>query len=537
MRGVGIRAAVVLSLAAGMFATVSTPGWAQLSAVGPKTLPAKVSDVAYDRARDVYLAVGSTTSDLRGVFLSPAGDPVSSPFIIDSAQAYLARVAYSEDLDSGSGGFIIVWNSQNRSANLYAQLVRYPGQLLGSRVTIVSGEDWVKGDVAYSPADRVFLVGLGSLHWSSGRILRLDLAAQPLGSVAPLHTAPISDGCYFAEFFLNCLEVSVTWNPIAREFGVLYNKDFRKEFARVRGDGTIVSQTPLGIRYDSGALAANGVTGNYVAVGGGEVVEIDSSGNLIGRSGLPLTVDFYNGFSMRMAYSPMTGTFLFVSSASPCCGQTVALELNQHGVPLSSTILSGIWFDPRVASRTVSPDWLVAGGVFPSIGTEFLISSAPRSGGSDARLAGCLINDPFVAIGGGICLNGGWQPKSLFSNGGCRLPDPFASIGGGTCVNGGWLPPSILSPTPTPTPTPNPTGCTSPSPGENWVCLNGGWLPPGHPLLSGSPSPAPPPSSSCTIPDPFVSIGGGVCINGGWIPREFRIGNLELGIQFLIPNS
>ena len=43
-------------------------------------------------------------------------------------------------------------------------------------------------------------------------------------------------------------------------------------------------------------------------------------------------------------------------------------------------------------------------------------------------------------------MNGGWLPPGLTPPptqpvpGGCTTPDPFVSIGGGICVNGGWKP-------------------------------------------------------------------------------------------------
>jgi hypothetical protein len=117
--------------------------------------------------------------------------------------------------------------------------------------------------------------------------------------------------------------------------------------------------------------------------------------------------------------------------------------------------------------------------------------------------------------------------------GSCTTPDPFVSIGGGVCINGGWVPAGaggFTSPVPAPpsgggSSTPSSSGCLTSMPAPGWVCVNGGWLPANHPLASGvtSTTTPPPPSgnrtATCTIPDPFTSIGGGVCINGGWRPR------------------
>ena len=132
-----------------------------------------------------------------------------------------------------------------------------------------------------------------------------------------------------------------------------------------------------------------------------------------------------------------------------------------------------------VASHPTAAEWIVAAG--PDINT--VLGTRTRFGGSDQTLAGCVTVDPFTALGGGTCYNGGWLPPGIpvpapptIVPGGCVAPDPFVILGGGTCVNGGWLPPGI-------------------------------------------PPPPPPVPGGCTTPDPFVAIGGGVCFNGGWRPR------------------
>ena len=183
-------------------------------------------------------------------------------------------------------------------------------------------------------------------------------------------------------------------------------------------------------------------------------------------------------------------------------------------------------------------------------------------GASGVTYSGCLTSDPFVALGGGTCVNGGWLPPSGTGTSpapapapvtqptatqGCTTADPFAGMGGGTCYNGGWLPPGMTPPggstAPAPAPPPSqppapppPTstqGCTTPDPFAGMgggTCYNGGWLPPGMTPPGGSTAPAPAPPSSqpaappptstqgCTTPDPFAGMGGGTCWNGGWLP-------------------
>jgi glucose/arabinose dehydrogenase len=128
-----------------------------------------------------------------------------------------------------------------------------------------------------------------------------------------------------------------------------------------------------------------------------------------------------------------------------------------------------------------------------------------------------------------VNFSGSVHRLSLALAGGCATPDPFVALGGGTCVNGGWLPPGIAPPSggtspPPPPPPPPATGCATPDPFAalgGGTCVNGGWLPPGIAPPSGgtSPPPSPPPApTGCATPDPFVALGGGTCVNGGWLP-------------------
>ena len=183
--------------------------------------------------------------------------------------------------------------------------------------------------------------------------------------------------------------------------------------------------------------------------------------------------------------------------------------------------------------------------------------SAPNGGETPAPPpvvypGGCTTPDPFTAMGGGTCLNGGWFPPAIPSlingqtppanspaptpsAGGCLTADPFVAIGGGTCVNGGWLPRNVATPPAPQAPaapappapaTPVAGGCTTSDPFValgGGTCLNGGWFPPGMLPAPGNVVVSPPPASApggCRTPDPFLGITGlhGVCSNGGWYP-------------------
>jgi len=62
---------------------------------------------------------------------------------------------------------------------------------------------------------------------------------------------------------------------------------------------------------------------------------------------------------------------------------------------------------------------------------------APTSAPTTATCAGSI--GPGIAPPSG----GSGQPPAPPVPTGCATPDPFVALGGGTCVNGGWLPPGI----------------------------------------------------------------------------------------------
>ncbi len=198
-------------------------------------------------------------------------------------------------------------------------------------------------------------------------------------------------------------------------------------------------------------------------------------------------------------------------------GEATAGDLREHTADLGAAASSPSSFGVDAAGEIYVVNY--------QAGTVFRIGSAPTT---------CATPDPFVALGGGTCVNGGWLPPGMTSNppapspGGCATPDPFVALGGGTCVNGGWLPPGI-APGSSPPPAPTPGGCATPDPFValgGGTCVNGGWLPPG--IAPGSSPPAPPPAPTpggCATPDPFVALGGGTCVNGGWLPPGIAPGS------------
>jgi hypothetical protein len=114
-----------------------------------------------------------------------------------------------------------------------------------------------------------------------------------------------------------------------------------------------------------------------------------------------------------------------------------------------------------IAVNSHTGEYTVLWGIF---GAEISPSGRVISRGSPTPTptptptpGGCTTPDPFVALGGGTCVNGGWfppgmgapappsTPPSTPAPGGCLTPDPFVALGGGRCINGGWYPPGMGS--------------------------------------------------------------------------------------------
>lgn len=288
-------------------------------------------------------------------------------------------------------------------------------------------------------------------------------------------------------------------------------------------------------------------------------------------------VDAGNTTSLTLPTLP-NGTYYFVVQAYSSDGYTSNYS-NQLVVTVGSTapVIPSAPIPQPGGCSTPDPFLTLGGGMCHSGAwlppgmlppTTSSPAPAPSTPAPPPSASGCKTPDPFVTIGGGVCINGGWVPAGMVApkpstpapapvppkstspsapagGGACTTPDPFVTIGGGACVNGGWVPAAMVSspsgpapkpPTqtaPAPSAPPPASGggaCTIPDPFATiggGTCYNGGWLPPGMAVPGGGTTappvpapkpPAPPTLTGCITPDPFVSLGGGTCYGGAWLP-------------------
>ena len=468
------RMAFVVAIAAAVITHAPSPAFAQLFEIaravpiaGGATVLA--ADIAYDPVHDRYLVIseGPIGGALRivGHFTDRTGRVVAGPFDI-APHGWLHRVAYSPDVSDGiggRGGFVVITGDLLAIAGeLNAQIVSYPGRLVGSATMIFSAPPnsaTFKVDIAYSPTARRFLVAVGVYQPTSRftatasipvRAIMLDLEAMPISDV-PISPDP-NPAPSFHEFYYRRNEIRAVWNPASDDFGVLFTYDNQRTLARVRSDGTVRGRTPLQLNELFGDLEVNTQTGHYLAIGGSnnltfgltrviEGVEVSADGSTLARGAIvgDVCIESSCNQSTVIWYSPIVGTFLLVAASEPIVR---FVELNQHGVALSSMSESRAPLS-FVAAHPTANEW--------SLG-DLILGSHSLFGGSDSTLVGCINGDPFTSLGGGVCVGRAWVPRGhplappvyvpipIPGPGACTTLDPFTSLGGGVCVSGGWVP-------------------------------------------------------------------------------------------------
>jgi hypothetical protein len=505
------------------------------------------ADTAYDPANDVYLVV-TGSGPVLGVFVNAMNQPVTGAFTIydgGSGFGHFPRARYSPQAPNGiggAGGFLVVWNNGNGTGNnsIRGRVVAYAAGAPRVVTGIQTFSNPPQGSalmenrpvLAYSPTSQRYLIA-----WTTEPVPRVTAGYAIQGRFADAAGTPLG-GLLVFELALS-RDPALTWNAATDEFG-LGNTGFNgtpyAQFRRVRPfDGATFAKSTFGFApgtYATGidVNSANQFVLTWGLAPGTRSAVFDANGTmLVGPTPVGSTIG--GDLSMGLAYNPVSGTFLAVSSSWTSM-DIAAVEINPWGTPRTavtevtsggSLAPSGSYY-PLVTARTAANHWnVVHSRGYLSARNQIVASGGPTvtPTGPAPAPGGCATADPFLAIGGGSCVNGGWVPRGVAPapppppppppppSAGCTMPDPFVAIGGGTCVNGGWIPRGA-APAPVPVPVPTPplsSGCSTPDPFASiggGTCVNGGWVPT---------------VSLCATPDPFVSIGGGICVNHGWIPR------------------
>jgi hypothetical protein len=504
----------------------AAPAAAQLARIGISVgelepgLTMRGTDTAYDPVNDVFLLL-TGNGPILGIFINSAGIPITAPFTIMDGSlgwGHFPRAEYSPHIP----GFLVTWHHSVGKLNYVfgrTVSVNQPGSLL-SGIQQISGDDqngswWETGPaMAYSRTSGVFLVAWRTLAFGIlGRLV--NNSGVPISGILFLEN-PAGGG--------GLRDPSLTWNAATNEFGLAYTgfggSGAFAALDRVSASGIALSRVQFGFSAGTFATAVdvNTWTSNYVVSWsihpGTMTATLNASGNLLATNFV--TGSLGHDQSLGMAFNNATGTFLAVGSDSFSL-EIAGVEMAGTGQPssIAQVISNGARvgsFYPLPSHRTGTSVWsVVYSRDFRGATNQFITTSSTGGGSPIGGSAG--------GGGGGTTTPPPPPPPPAT---GCSTPDPFVAIGGGICSNGGWMPkgsapaPPPPAPPPPPPPPPPTSSCLTISPGAGWVCVNGGWLPPTFPGVT----PPPPPSGGCTTPDPFASIGGGICTNGGWSPRS-----------------
>ena len=378
-----------------------------------------------------------------GAFADGAGTAITPAFTIVSSAtpAYFPRAEYSPHVANGAtglGGFLVTWHQTvGTQKHVFARVVSYvgPSWFLTTPRQISDNSQGSSQDpgpaVAYSPTSRRFLVA-----WKTpqaglrGRFV--DTGGNPIGSSMEFEAA----GSGYP---------SLAWNAATDEFGLAAagfnsNSEFTT-FRRIRAsNGAISTRDSFGFSpmVRATAVDVNSITNDYVLVWG---LGPGTMSATFDQFGTRLTTNYVTdrlGFdnSLGLAFNETTGTFLVVGADRDSL-DVGAVELRGDGAPNSrvEVITAGATvgsYHPRAAARTGSNRWLATYSLDLRSNAAQAVVSSSLGGGSNSPTApspspiACVGGDPFVAMGGGTCCNGGWLPPGMVCStvgGTHHLPD------------------------------------------------------------------------------------------------------------------
>src|SRR5687767_6175968 len=257
--------AAIAAVTAAVFAPL--PAAAQLSAgqisqlvasANFSTSPVKGTDVAWDPVNNVYLVVASCYNQcpygqVYGIFANTNGNAVGAPFSIKGGgNGHFPRARYSQHVNGGNGGFLVVWHEESGGGNLLrTRVVAYSG---GSGVT-VGAENTINGTaygwlesaaaVAYSPVSQRFLVAWRVYPSVPGIQIHarlVDINAAPVGGLIKLSAGFGRDP-------------GVTWNSTTNEFGVSFGNENGAGTAGFMGFAVVNPNTGSFVRNSFPAIA------------------------------------------------------------------------------------------------------------------------------------------------------------------------------------------------------------------------------------------------------------------------------------------
>jgi hypothetical protein len=422
-------------LAAGLFALLPSTVDANASRVGnsfnvsPGAPGSLRTDVAYDPANDVYLAVsgGLYPNPVYGRFVKGDGTPLGSIFRVpeSAAASQMPKVAYSSDL----GGFIVIWQDLRSNPDLSQIWGRYL-KYSGGNPAFVTGDFYIDNATggarsAAAPAvacangrSECFAVwaqyGGGAEPKDDIHGVRINLAGQLLGNELfitndnnfqsePSVAYDAASGTYLAAcavYLGNNGPAEVWIRPVKAGTGEM--------------SATPLSVTTAGTTYITNVVN-NPATGQFLVTwytGDG----IRYMGRLYTPDGTaasgPLTLlSSYGGYdAFGIAYNAVSGTYAAVTHGRS--SEDIAFQIHANGTPDPEFVATGLGgngnFNPRVAAHTGRGEWMMTtSATFSFVGGQRIGSTTMEGGGGGNPPPGPPPSETITLAGADI-QNGSW---------------------------------------------------------------------------------------------------------------------------------
>jgi hypothetical protein len=326
-----------------------------------------------------------------------------------------------------------------------------------------------------------------------GLVMASPTPDQSVAGVFPITALAFADGLVSLQFQLNNVDLgqpitagacTIPWDTRAVPDGIYSLSAIGTDQA-----GVVSLTAPINVRVVNSQplLASPGAIPSVGSVGstrcsGADPFAVLGGGSCVNGNWLPPLM----GLAPPTASSAQTPV---ASTGANCTTPDPFVSLG------GGSCVNGNWLPPGMGASLPPP-------------TASPIGSQPPVGGEPPiRAGGCTTPDPFTVLGGGTCINGNWLPPGSAgvsevpvpslpvpsltepreerpaerppTTGGCTGPDPFVAIGGGWCVSGGWIPRLSVSGDLSGG---SVIGCLGPDPfvtlpGLRGSCVNGAWVP------------------------------------------------------------
>jgi hypothetical protein len=389
--------AVALSGSAGTARANALPVGATTPIIAA-SLQIRGTAVAYDSTNHVFLVVAGDEFIVWGRFVAASGAPLGE-FVVKQSSTYkgFPGVAFSPDANGGAGGFLVAWHEFDLgfSNSVHAIMAAYgQGGVYGVEHVVNTDGTYQSRTpaMAYSPANKEFLVALALRPAYGVRAVRVDNNATPIAA-----SFSIAVNNQYEDY------PSAAYNPVTNQFLVSYsssvggmafvytqlvqagaNQLIRTPTLLYSTVGTFITSTAYNPKTNQFLVAfvAGAVQSQQMSFG--RLVNFDAS---VGGPVNLLSSRWAASDGMSVDYNPVTGTYFLIAS-TPLGAEDGGVEITGAGIPVDN----GFWVTsgaggcgrahPFIKASTQNPNWLITTTNCFAHADIQLVSGKPRGHGN-----------------------------------------------------------------------------------------------------------------------------------------------------------